>query len=300
MLRVGGLTGHVPRDPVRPADDRHVLRSSRTSTTSSSALRSSRSSVGCTTGSRRSRAACYFERTRADSLRDHLRRDESPLLPDGIVGLLGMPRRVYTYPGGLGWTSTTQRPQVRSGATSRLVGILVAARGPFRGRTAAARWPAPTPGTARRSSGRSRLRRRSTTSPSSRRSNQEPYPELGRRPVRRRSRLDDGHEHVSTPVDGPSTAEIVDMPNGSPWPIVLALCIARSSQLLASRSTWLLRLPRLRAVVARRLALAGAGRGQRRAPSASIAARSSPTGPIGSRARHGDGRFAAPRRRSSR
>jgi hypothetical protein len=38
--------------------------------------------------------------------------------------------------------------------------------------------------------------------------------------------LDDGHEQpVSTPFDGHAD-EIVRMPHGSPWPVLVALCLS--------------------------------------------------------------------------
>ena len=84
--------------------------------------------------------------------------------PMHIVGLLGMPRRVYTYPGGLGWTAYNLAETI--GGFLTLVGILLllgnlvvsyrrgAPAGPIRG-------------TARRSSGPFPHRRPSSTSRSS-------------------------------------------------------------------------------------------------------------------------------------
>ena len=66
--------------------------------------------------------------------------------PMHIVGLLGMPRRVYTYPGGLGWTSTTCSS--RSAASSRSAGILLLLGEPRRLVPPRRARPAPTRGTA--------------------------------------------------------------------------------------------------------------------------------------------------------
>ncbi len=87
--------------------------------------------------------------------------------PMHIVGLLGMPRRVYTYPGDMGWSVYNVLESV--GGSITLVGILMLfanlvvsyRRGPLARRR--------IPGEGRRSSGRSPRRRPSTTSPSSRR-----------------------------------------------------------------------------------------------------------------------------------
>ena len=86
--------------------------------------------------------------------------------PMHIVGLLGMPRRVYTYPGGMGWTAynlaetiggfVTLAGSCSSSATSSC-------------RTGAARRRDRIRGTARRSSGAFPHRRPSSTSRSSRR-----------------------------------------------------------------------------------------------------------------------------------
>ena len=95
--------------------------------------------------------------------------------PMHIVGLLGMPRRVYTYPSGLGWTVYNVAETV--GGFVTLAGILLLF-GNLVASYAAARRPAPTRGARRRSSGRRARRRRTTTSPSSR--GHERVPELGR------------------------------------------------------------------------------------------------------------------------
>jgi cytochrome c oxidase subunit 1/cytochrome c oxidase subunit I+III len=137
-----------------------------------------------------------------------------------IVGLLGMPRRVYTYPGDMGWTAYNLAETI--GGFITLAGILLlfgnlvasyrrgplAGRDPWRGPTLEWTVPSPPP----------------------------PY-NFAAIPVvasgypnwegtRAGDPLDDGHRQVaSTVVDG-YLDEIVDMPHSSPWPIVVALCLS--------------------------------------------------------------------------
>ena len=87
--------------------------------------------------------------------------------PMHIVGLLGMTRRVYTYPSGLGWAAYNLAETI--GGFVTLVGILVLLGNLVVSATSAAPPPAPTRGTGRRSSGRRARRRRTTTTQSSRR-----------------------------------------------------------------------------------------------------------------------------------
>jgi heme/copper-type cytochrome/quinol oxidase subunit 1 len=140
--------------------------------------------------------------------------------PMHIVGLLGMPRRVYTYPGGLGWTAYNLAETIGGFLTAAgillLLGNLAVSyrRGP---RVGPDPWHGPT---------------LEWTVPS-------PPPPYNFAVIPRVSsaypnwdeeRADDGalvldHGHqqtVSTPVDG-ELAEIVEMPHDSPWPILLAL-----------------------------------------------------------------------------
>ena len=74
--------------------------------------------------------------------------------PMHVVGLLGMPRRIYTYPGGLGWGSYNLAESI--GAYLTAVGIVVLLAKPRRQLRSRGCRRAPTRGTARRSSGRSR------------------------------------------------------------------------------------------------------------------------------------------------
>jgi len=150
--------------------------------------------------------------------------------PMHIVGLLGMTRREYTYPSGLGWTIYNQLETV--GGYVLLIGILMLLGNLvvsfFRAERAGPDpWHGPT-------------LEWTTSSPPP----PYNYPVI---PVvtsayanwddedraRDRRRLDTGelvlelgHEQVaSRPVDG-QPDEIVEMPHSSPWPILLALSMA--------------------------------------------------------------------------
>ena len=125
---------------------------------------SSRSSPCSTTGCRRSPGGCSRSGSGSGLLAD-VRRLQRRLLPDALLGLLGMPRRVYTYePGSAGETRTWSRrsaPGLRAerGAADRGQPRLEPeARGARQARIR---------GTRGRSSGGSRRRRRTRSSSSS-------------------------------------------------------------------------------------------------------------------------------------
>jgi cytochrome c oxidase subunit I+III len=150
--------------------------------------------------------------------------------PMHIVGLLGMTRRVYTYPDDLGWTGYNLAETI--GGYVTLAGILLLfgnlARSYFRGPPAGPDpWNGPTLEWA-------------TTSPPP----EYDFPVIpkvssaypnwdaaDREEDRRRLEqdilvLDEGNEQVEvTPVDA-RFSEVVQMPHESPWPIVLALCLS--------------------------------------------------------------------------
>ena len=88
--------------------------------------------------------------------------------PMHITGLMGMPRRVYTYPAdmGVGWLNLIST----IGAFIFAVGVLLFLVNICAEPADRARRPATIPGMRRRSNGRPRRRRRSTISPPSRRS----------------------------------------------------------------------------------------------------------------------------------
>ena len=82
--------------------------------------------------------------------------------PMHIAGLLGMPRRIYTYPDGLGWDTLNLVTTIGSFVFALGVLLLlinVAAQPPARRSS-----PGPIRGTRRRSNGRRRRRRRPTIS----------------------------------------------------------------------------------------------------------------------------------------
>jgi cytochrome c oxidase subunit I+III len=150
--------------------------------------------------------------------------------PMHIVGLLGMPRRVYTYPGGMGWT--IYNVLETAGAAVTTVGILLllgnlvvsyrrgapAGRDPWHGPTL--EWSISSPPPDYNFAVIPRV------------SSAYPNWDVGDREVdvlrleEGVGVLDDGHEQVvSTPIDG-DPDEIVRMPHDSPWPILFALCLS--------------------------------------------------------------------------
>jgi cytochrome c oxidase subunit I+III len=150
--------------------------------------------------------------------------------PMHIVGLLGMPRRVYTYPGGMGWSVYNALETVGGFVTTAgillLFGNLVVSyfRGP---RAGSDPWHGPT-------------LEWSVVSPPPeynfavipRVSSAYPNWDAGDRELDTQRLavgvgvLDGGHEQpVSTPFDGHAD-EIVRMPYGSAWPVLTALCLS--------------------------------------------------------------------------
>jgi cytochrome c oxidase subunit I len=150
--------------------------------------------------------------------------------PMHIVGLLGMPRRVYTYPGGLGWTVYNLLETVGGFITTAgillLFGNLVVSyrRGP---RVGADPWHGPTLEWSIPSPPPEYNFAVIPTVSSAYPNWDAPDRELdGRRLAAGVGVLDDGHEQaISTPFDGEAD-EIVRMPHGSPWPILVALCLS--------------------------------------------------------------------------
>ncbi len=150
--------------------------------------------------------------------------------PMHIVGLLGMPRRVYTYPGGMGWTVYNVLESI--GGAITLVGMLVlfanlfvsyrrgpaAPIDPWHGPTLEWTVSSPPP-----EYNFAVIPRVSSAYP-----NWDP---ADREEDRRRladgvGLLDRGHEQVvSTFADG-DAAEIVQMPHSSPWPVLVALAVS--------------------------------------------------------------------------
>ena len=149
--------------------------------------------------------------------------------PMHIVGLIGMPRRVYTYPGGMGWNGYNAIETVGSyllaaGLLLILANLMVSLR---RGAPAGPdSWGAPTLDWA-------------TSSPPPdfnfavvpKVSSAYPMWDLEDREedVRKLDRgemvLEEGHETPASTVLDANFDEILDMPSDSPWPVVSALMI---------------------------------------------------------------------------
>jgi cytochrome c oxidase subunit 1/cytochrome c oxidase subunit I+III len=150
--------------------------------------------------------------------------------PMHIVGLLGMPRRVYTYPSGLGWTAYNVAETIGGFVTAAgillLLGNLVVSylRAP---RTGPDPWHGPTLEWA-------------TSSPPPdynfavipKVTSAYPNWDADDRVEDRRKLdrgilvLDEGHEQVATSPADANLAEIVEMPHESPYPVLLALSVS--------------------------------------------------------------------------
>jgi len=146
--------------------------------------------------------------------------------PMHIVGLMGMERRIYTYPGGLGWDAFNLAESIGGYLTA--VGIVVLLsnlvvsyrRGPIAGpdpwHGATLEWTIPSPPPDYNYAVIPKV--------SSAYANWDvaDREEDKRKLASAVMVLDQGHEQpVSSPVDGWWT-EIVQMPHDSPWPILLA------------------------------------------------------------------------------
>ena len=135
--------------------------------------------------------------------------------PMHFLGLMGMPRRIYTYAPGLGWDFWNLVCTV--GAITQGVSLLVFLVNVARSlRSGAGR--APTPGTAGRSSGRSPRRRPPTTSRRSPRS-AGGTPSGSRSTPTRAGRVSPTSARSSAPA-GP-----IHMPAPSYWPLLTALAM---------------------------------------------------------------------------
>jgi cytochrome c oxidase subunit I+III len=150
--------------------------------------------------------------------------------PMHIVGLLGMPRRVYTYPGGLGWDIYNLLETI--GAFILAAGLLLIAfnlihsrfRGapagadPFHGGTLEWTIPSPPP--------EYNFAVIPTVSSAYPNWDEEDREIDVRHLEQGEMTFEDGHETPTSTVRDGAFDEVVDMPSESPWPIVLALCAA--------------------------------------------------------------------------
>jgi cytochrome c oxidase subunit I+III len=150
--------------------------------------------------------------------------------PMHVVGLLGMPRRQYTYPTGLGWSSYNLAETIGGYVTAAgillLLGNLVVSRllgepaGADPWHAATLEWTIPSPPP--------EYNFAVVPTVSSAYAN---WDDEDREADRRRLEqgvlvLEQGHETtISSRVDG-RIAEIVSMPHDSPWPILLALALS--------------------------------------------------------------------------
>jgi cytochrome c oxidase subunit 1/cytochrome c oxidase subunit I+III len=150
--------------------------------------------------------------------------------PMYIVGLLGMPRQIYTYASGTGWAAYNAAETTGAYLTGLGIVVLFANlvvsyfRGPPAGPDP---WQAPT------------LEWATSSPPPEYNFAVIPtvssaYPNWDREDRELDARnldegvmvLEEGHQQpVSTTADG-RFAEIVEMPHSSPWPLVLAFCLA--------------------------------------------------------------------------
>jgi cytochrome c oxidase subunit I+III len=149
--------------------------------------------------------------------------------PQHILGLLGMPRRVYTYEAGLGWDGYNLASSVGAGLLT--VGIAITALNILRSRRQGA--PAgPDPW------GGETLEWASTSPPPDynfetipRVHSREPLwdqPELrrGAQPVEAGAyALDDGHQVLSTSVVDATPQAVLHMPHATAWPFLLAIAL---------------------------------------------------------------------------
>ena len=150
--------------------------------------------------------------------------------PMHISGLLGMPRRVYTYSDHMGWNVLNLLSTI--GSFVLAFGILLIVAEHACGASCAGRRPATIRGGRTRSSGRPVRRRPPTTSPRSR-SFAAPNPnwDVDDR-AEDRARLErgelvyaDGHETVATSEVDANLERLLRMPADSPWPLAVAAAL---------------------------------------------------------------------------
>jgi cytochrome c oxidase subunit I+III len=150
--------------------------------------------------------------------------------PMHIVGLLGMPRRQYTYPADLGWTGYNLIESI--GAYLLASGLLMVvanlAISRFRGAPVGndpwcgdtLEWSTTSPPPPYNYAVIPRV-----TSPYAMWDREDREKDADRL-ARGRDLLDEGHETAATSVLDADWDEILDMPSDSPWPIVLAAALS--------------------------------------------------------------------------
>ena len=150
--------------------------------------------------------------------------------PMHIVGLLGMPRRQYTYPGGMGWTGLNLVESI--GAYLLAAGLLMVAanlavsafRGarvghdPFRAPTLEWATSSPPP-----DYNYAVIPKISSPYPMWDREDRE---EDAANLAAGRMVLEEGHETPASTVVDAEWDEVLDMPSHSAWPVVLALALS--------------------------------------------------------------------------
>ncbi len=149
--------------------------------------------------------------------------------PMYIVGLLGMPRQIYTYPGSMGWTPFNVIESIGAYITATGILILLANlvvsyfRAPAAGPNP---WLAPTLEWATSSPPPEYNFAVIPTVTSAYANWDDDDRALDRRKLAQGVMvLEEGHEQpATTPVDA-LFSEIVEMPHSSPWPPLLALCV---------------------------------------------------------------------------
>jgi cytochrome c oxidase subunit I len=162
--------------------------------------------------------------------------------PMHVVGLLGMPRRVYTYEDGLGWTAYNVAET--AGAFLTLAGILLLFgnlvvswfRAPRAGPDP---WNAPTLEWATSSPppefNFAVVPKVTSAYPNWDAADRE---EDGRRLDAGILVLEEGHEQVATSPADANLSEIVEMPHESPWPPLLALTVGLLFAALVITKYW--------------------------------------------------------------
>jgi cytochrome c oxidase subunit I+III len=159
--------------------------------------------------------------------------------PMHIVGLLGMTRRVYTYQSGLGWdpynlVETIGAFVLTAGLLMIFLNLLVsrfrgapAGPDPFRGGTLEWATSSPPP----------HYNFAVIPTVTSAYPNWDPQERLAdaRRLERGELVLADGHETPASTVRDGLLDEMLEMPSESPWPLVLAICVAGLFSMLLVR-----------------------------------------------------------------